>query len=424
MPGIDYTIAAHDAGFQHGMHAATEAMEKLHEKTKEGVIHFLEFVGVAVTVKEAMQQLGEAFEKGGKLEILSMRTGAAVKDLAVLTQMFITSGSSAEAVGPMINRMQKALTGVNEEGQSTAKAFDFLHLNMEQLKDKSTIEQFQAISGAIAGLDSPAKRAAAAMGIFGRAGAEMLPLFMSKGAMAMAKDTLGNQAELFEENAESFHKVTALMESWKTKLEGFFVNVAAHISKPVEEAFEKINQNHSLEKWGEATGRMIEAVLAEFASGAWLDDLQIALFSVFESAVQFFVDRMNAPMKVFDEIFGTDIYKVPDFKWNVLDGMRKERDEKYNSTIEEWRKPGEEKHESSEKGEKPAVEIALPASHAEAWKEAGMGVHNSLASIGINMGKDATISLAEKTVAATERTATALDKILASPKGYAGSAFF
>ncbi len=417
MPGIDYTISAHDAGFHEGMHAATEAMEKMHEKVKESVIHFLEFAGVAVTVKENIKMLGEAFEMGGKLEMLSMRTGASVEELALLTQAFKTSGMGAEAVGPAINKMQKALTGVNEEGQGTAKAFDFLHLNMESLNKMGTLKQFEAISEAISNLESPAKRSAAAMGIFGRAGAELLPLFLNKGAMGMAKDTLGNQAAILGKNAEEFHKVTALMESMGTKIQGIFVNAAAHIAKPLAEVFDRLNKTNVFEKIGDSVGGTLEYIFAQIASGAWLDTLEIGLMKVFAGAVQLFIDHMNVPMKMFDEIFGTDIWKVPDLPTKPIDDLVKVRDEKMRKMLESWKVEKEHEEEHGKSEEMPgAVPAAQAAASTQAAHAAGHQMVDRLTQIGFNMGghdqDHAVLQVAEKTAANTHKSNSLLEKIL------------
>ena len=416
MPGIDYTISAHDAGLHEGMHAATEAMEKMHEKVKESVIHFLEFAGVAVTVKENIKMLGEAFEMGGKLEMLSMRTGASVEELALLTQAFKTSGMGAEAVGPAINKMQKALTGVNEEGQGTAKAFDFLHLNMESINKMGTLKQFEAISEAISNLESPAKRSAAAMGIFGRAGAELLPLFLNKGAMGMAKDTLGNQAEILGKNAEEFHKVTALMESMGTKIQGIFVNAAAHIAKPLELVFDKLNKTSAFEHVGDTIGRTLEWIFANVASGAWLETLSIGLMRVFKGAVDLLIAGQNLFMSGVGKVFGFEAWKIPDLSAKPIEDMVKIRDMKVNNQIEKWKLEKEHEHEHGAHEDMPDPPSAQVSTAIQAAHSAGHQMVDRLTQIGFNMGghdqDHAVLQVAEKTAANTHKSNSLLEKIL------------
>jgi len=65
-----------------------------------------------------------------------------------------------------------------QQGSKTAQAgFARLGLSLEDLSGMSAAERFQAISSAIAALPTEAERSAAAVQMFGRAGAELLPLF-------------------------------------------------------------------------------------------------------------------------------------------------------------------------------------------------------------------------------------------------------
>lgn len=65
---------------------------------------------------------------------------------------------------------------VNGSSQARA-AFAGLGLSLDELGQMSAAERFQAISAAIAALPTEAQRSAAAVQLFGRAGAQLLPLF-------------------------------------------------------------------------------------------------------------------------------------------------------------------------------------------------------------------------------------------------------
>jgi hypothetical protein len=63
-------------------------------------------------------------------------------------------------------------------GSATArKSFEGLGLSLEELGGMSAAERFKSISAAIAALPTEAQRSAAAVQLFGRAGAQLLPLF-------------------------------------------------------------------------------------------------------------------------------------------------------------------------------------------------------------------------------------------------------
>ncbi|MEI8311484.1 MAG: hypothetical protein WCH98_12085, partial [Verrucomicrobiota bacterium] len=61
----------------------------------------------------AFAAIKESLDLGGHLTDMSAQTGIAVADLVVLRQAFANAGMDADAVGPQINRLQKALGGLN-----------------------------------------------------------------------------------------------------------------------------------------------------------------------------------------------------------------------------------------------------------------------------------------------------------------------
>ena len=90
-----------------------------------------------------------------------------------------------------IGIMRKALGGVNEQGLSTAKAFEILGLDVESVKGMSAAQQFETIGAAINGLPTATDKASAAMSIFGRSGQQMLTVFADSSAFANARSSLG-----------------------------------------------------------------------------------------------------------------------------------------------------------------------------------------------------------------------------------------
>jgi len=70
----------------------------------------------------------------------------------ILQQAFVNNGMEAESVGKAVNKLQKALPGVNEQGEPTNKTFEKLGLSMEELVALSPDEQLLRIGKAINGL--------------------------------------------------------------------------------------------------------------------------------------------------------------------------------------------------------------------------------------------------------------------------------
>lgn len=225
---IKARLSLDSSAFTKGISAAMSSLSGMAGKvaaisTKAGAA--LAAIGAPLSAGAFVAGIKNAIEFGAEMEHLSARTGVAVKDLVILGQAFKNAGIESEQVGPMINRLQKALTGVNEHGEPTNKMFAKLGVNMEELRKLDPGAQFAVIASAISSLSDPAERAAAAMGIFGKSGGQMLQLFRDPQAIAAATAQVGKQAEALERSAAAMHKVEVAFASIKSTLRGFFVGV-------------------------------------------------------------------------------------------------------------------------------------------------------------------------------------------------------
>ena len=80
-------------------------------------------------------------------------------------------------------------------GESAADTVAKLGLDLDALKRKTPADQFRALGAAINEVKDPSQRAALAMEIFGRSGAELLSVFASNGFDDAAQQ-VGSQAQI------------------------------------------------------------------------------------------------------------------------------------------------------------------------------------------------------------------------------------
>ncbi len=147
------------------------------------------FAGILASIKQTI-------DAGGELADMMASTGAKGAGLLVLQRAFKNAGLAAGDVTGALNKMQKALTGVNEEGEPTNKAFDRLGLSVRELKEMDPVDAFLKISQAISSIENPAERTAVAMELFSKSGGKMLAVVTDASAFAAAKKQLGELAEL------------------------------------------------------------------------------------------------------------------------------------------------------------------------------------------------------------------------------------
>jgi hypothetical protein len=106
------------------------------------------------------------------MNTLAQRTGITVGALQALQMAAKLSGVD-DATGAL-QKLTVAIGTAAESGKT--EAFTKLGLDFQALQSMAPEEQFKAVQSAIAGLATPAERAAAAVSLFGKSGVELLPL--------------------------------------------------------------------------------------------------------------------------------------------------------------------------------------------------------------------------------------------------------
>lgn len=233
--------------------------------------------GAFAAANAALAPLAGAFnavkgslDLGGELSDISAQTGIAVGDLVVLRQAFQNAGVGADGVGPAINRLQKALAGINEDGEPTNEHLAALGISMARLQSMSPGEQFEAVSAALAGIPDPTQRAATAMGIFGRKGGEMMALFRDTSAMEVARQQVGGLAATMDANANTFDAISDSFGAVQVKGQQLAAGLTAAIAPALSQIAESLNST-DLTGLGEALGSIasaavnLGAVLAQMA---------------------------------------------------------------------------------------------------------------------------------------------------------------
>jgi hypothetical protein len=137
------------------------------------VNNVLGLLGISATAA-GFVSLGKAlFEDADTLERLSDRTAIGVETL----QRFRVAGNDAGvSLDAMANGMNKLQKNLSEGTTATTDALGALHLNLDDIRKLSPEDQFYAIAKAISEVKDPAEQVELAIKLFGKAGAELLPV--------------------------------------------------------------------------------------------------------------------------------------------------------------------------------------------------------------------------------------------------------
>lgn len=198
---VNVSISASTGGLTKGLKSASGQMSGFANQmasmnAKMGAMVFMQgaqmFAGFARGVTNATRSLiGMGQAQAGVIDSnakLSRRLGVTYRELAGLQLAGDLSGVSMETIGAAMTKADVAMTKAAAGSKAATAAFQNLGLNLEELQGMSGADRFEAIATAISQLPSAAERSAAAVALFGRSGAQLLPLFEGgAGGIAQAR---------------------------------------------------------------------------------------------------------------------------------------------------------------------------------------------------------------------------------------------
>jgi hypothetical protein len=156
---------------------------------------------------------------------------------------FAGLGLAAELAGVGADQLSGAITRANvtiakaAEGSKTASAaLSRIGLSIDQLDGLSASEQFDKIAAAIGQLPAGAEQAAAAVAIFGRSGAQLLPLFQG-GAEGIARARAEAEAfglALTNTQATNVEAMNDAFTRAQSAIQGVIQQVVAYLAPAIE----------------------------------------------------------------------------------------------------------------------------------------------------------------------------------------------
>lgn len=185
--GLGFTLSANAQQMASGINAGVVELQKLGYAAKRtasdvAVLKNIEigraFIGAVQSVASTFTNFtsGAASAVDSALK-LSRSLGVSYEELRQLQLAADLSGASSEQLATAFTRAQVTITKAGQGSKESVGALRTLGLAVDELAGKSVTEQFSAIAQAITRIQDPAQRAAAAVAIFGRSGAELLPVF-------------------------------------------------------------------------------------------------------------------------------------------------------------------------------------------------------------------------------------------------------
>lgn len=228
---VSAVFTASTSGLRTGVNQAASSMSRLEQaarSTASGMRALVAIQGVQLFGNIASQVGGyvRSLVAMGQAQAdiidstskMAARLGVTYAEFAGLSLAADLAGVSMNQVGAAMTKSEVAFVKAAQGSKTAIDAFNRIGLSVEQLNGMSAAERFDAIAAAIAALPSEAERAAAAVQIFGRAGAQLLPLFsQGAGGITAAREEAERlglaltdvQGQNVEEMNDSFTRVRA-----------------------------------------------------------------------------------------------------------------------------------------------------------------------------------------------------------------------
>lgn len=292
------------SGVVSGASDASRAMDRMGKQAKQTArdVSMLKNIAIGAVLAKGIGMAANAFMNASRAALsyaasaanavdqtndLAQRLGMSVESLQALQMAAKLSGVD-DATGAL-QKLTVAIGNAAESGKT--EAFTKLGLDFQALQAMSPEDQFKAIQSAIAGLATPAERAAAAVAIFGRAGVELLPL-MSQNLEEIEQRMRRLGAIVGNDQVEAIGSMNDSLDMVKASFDGIAATVLGNLAPVVESLANEIlamveSFNSVSGSGGEGIANTITDALLDIADYfAGIFDNAVASFDGFGTTMQ------------------------------------------------------------------------------------------------------------------------------------------
>jgi len=277
-------------------HAIVNVLGEAFSFLKNLAVHTFQVVSVAaMAVGTALVAgLRSAFEKGKDLLNAFAQTGIRVKEALIIETAASMTGVDKENIATQINRMQRAISGIDKEGPKIKNALQALGIDLAKLQAMSPTDQMTAIANGLAKISDPAQRAGVAINIFSVRGSQMISMMLQMAeAIKLSKQQWGQAGEAFDKNKDKFAYIARSIEGiTQVKIPSFFAGIATPLANTLSWLSDKLNAFDPFKsgfKIGAKIDEYLRLIIGAFQKGRLMEWLGLELKVAFKEAVNYLV---------------------------------------------------------------------------------------------------------------------------------------
>lgn len=224
-------IATNTASFESGMQRVEARLGAIGDLVKSS----LEFGGVSLGLAGLADSFTKAAESGEQLTQLSARLGTSVQSLSQLQYAAAATSVPFQTLTGAIDTFQRNLVQASEGSGRARQALSDLGVDAGKLAALPLDAQLGIIANRIAALPNPTQQTAAAMRIFGGAGADLLPILRDGAAGIEAfrqkADEMG--VTLSTDTVQALAKANDAITDFKATSHAFWTELSADAAPAV-----------------------------------------------------------------------------------------------------------------------------------------------------------------------------------------------
>jgi len=179
---------------------------------------------------------------GDSVAKAATRTGMSTEAMSELGFAAEQSGADMATLEKGVRIMQRTMVEAANGTTVAQDAFDALGISVQSLEGLSPDEQFAAIADRIKAIDDPARRTAAAMDIFGRAGAQLIPMLAegASGIEALRQEARDFGISIAGKDAKAAEILNDTFNRLSKSIRGIWLNIGAALAPAVTDLTQRM----------------------------------------------------------------------------------------------------------------------------------------------------------------------------------------
>jgi hypothetical protein len=202
------------------------------------------FGAAAVAVGRNLLTLEAEVER---LTQLASRLGVSFNFIQVLQVAAVKTGTSVDELGSSFNRFLKSVNDARTGSSAAVSAFGDLGISVDQVRSATPEQLFTDVAAALLQIDDPARRAAVALQLFGKAGLELLPVFDELATARQELERLGaaisdRQREQIARFGDELDRASIAAKGFADQSSAAFADSAANVTLAFTEITASVNR--------------------------------------------------------------------------------------------------------------------------------------------------------------------------------------